>query len=290
MENQILNINFLDLATLNKVSITEILDNRLLPSDLFIIKNNNNDNAFKIFQCSICQSFQTNSLNEILSHYFKLNQEMNKLLSDNCLSLKEFLKLVINSLDFKNQNNKNQILMHILYEYKNKSNRNLSLINLNLLNHTNNNNNNTDKLLRRFKIKCNCCNKIENSFNSLKNHLITIKHLFLSKSLVYLRLLVRNIKLECNVCSLNSFQTVEIFQKHLINSSHVNKCLKILYKKKNNKRHLSLRLNNLIKIILVVNNNDHSDTMVKTQSIKLLNIYICVFCVVIFIALIVVIN
>ena len=101
---------------------------------------------------------------------------MNKLLSDNKkinllnsrLSLKEYLKLVIGtaSLDFK-KNNRNQILMHL---FQNKSKK-LSLINKN----KNNNNN--------IKIKCNCCNLVKNSFSSLRNHLITIKHIFLSKSL-----------------------------------------------------------------------------------------------------------
>ncbi len=89
-------------------------------------------------------------MNEIQSYHFKLNQEANKLLSDNnnknnnekknCLSLEELLKLVINSLDSKNNHNRNQICMHLLHEFR--SNRNLSLINLNLFNENNTNPNN----------------------------------------------------------------------------------------------------------------------------------------------------
>ncbi len=210
---------------------------------------------------------------------------MNKLLSDNkkinllnsSLSLKEYLKLVIGtSLDFKKNNRNNQILMHL---FQNKS-KNLSLINKN----KNNNKN--------IKIKCNCCNLVKNSFSSLRNHLITIKHIFLSKSLIYLRFLHLKQKkicntntkktyyLKCNCC--NTYGSDEIFQKHLISKDHLSRVLKLFHNlnfinKNSTKSHLSFKINKLIKIIIIlvvkkkINLNSNYDTLVKkcnNKSIK----------------------
>jgi len=210
--------------------------------------------------------------------------------------LEELLKLVINSLDSKNNHNRNQICMHLLHEFR--SNRNLSLINLNLFNennssisssnNNNNNKNNTDKLFRRVKIRCKCCNKIENSFNSLKNHLTSIKHIFIRKSLIYLKFLQQKCNkikrsnmyyIRCNICEFSAkFTRHETLLKHLNTKIHLNKCLKLIYqqirlnssgssnsssiinimcKSKSNStkvlsENLSFKINNLIKVVFIL--------------------------------------
>ena len=258
------------------------------------LNNNNNiskksDNAFKLIECSICQSFKSNSLNEIQYHYFKLKHKVNKLLEDNeikntinnCLSLKELMKLVYTNSSITDDNlNRSQICMHLLHELK--VNRNLSLINLNLFNKNNRSGNfRFIAFIQRVKIKCNCCNKIGNSFSNLRNHLTSIKHIFTSKTLIYLK----SLQLKCNQilsssssyyikCNMCDFRLeTHSLRKHLISRLHLSKCLKFVSEKiKLSCRHHSssssnrsfraksasfeFKINNLIKIIFILVVND----------------------------------